>query len=174
MKKISLIFVSALLSCTVKAQTDRHFIFTTTVGTAIPLDRPASTPFTWQFAAHYPFSRRFSAGAGTGLSFYEKTVIPLFAGMRFDLLKPRKFTPYAVAGIGYGFTLSGEANGGLYLHPAIGVRYACLKKLQFLLSAGYELQKLERRKTHGNRFFSAEWKEQLSHHSLTIKAGLVF
>lgn len=174
MKKISLIFVSVLLCCTVKAQTDRHFIFTAAAGTAIPFGKPASAPFTWQLAAHYPFGERFSAGVGTGLSFYEKPVIPLFAEARFDLLKPRKLTPYIAAGIGYGFVPSDEANGGLYLHPAIGVRYTFRKNLQFLLSAGYEMQKLERRKEYESAFFCAGWKEKLHHNSLSIRAGLAF
>ncbi len=174
MKKIGLIFVSALLLYTVKAQTDRHFIFTATIGTAMPLGTPSVVPFTWQLAAHYPFGERFSAGAGTGLSFYEKTVIPLFAEARFDLLNPRKFTPYIITGIGYGFAPSRKANGGLYFHPAIGLRYAFRKNLQFLLSAGYELQKLERRKTYENAFFLAEWIEKPVHNSLSVRAGVVF
>lgn len=174
MKKINLIFVSVLLCCTIKAQTDRHFIFTTSAGTAIPLGKPASTPFIWQLAAHYPFGKRFSAGAGTGLSFYGKTVIPLFAEARFDLLKPRKLTPYIAAGIGYGFAPSGKANGGLYFHPSIGVRYTFRKNLQFLLSAGYELQKLEQQKTCENTFFSAEWIEKPAHHFLSVRAGVAF
>lgn len=174
MKKISLIFVSAFLFYMVKAQTDRHFIFTTSAGTAIPLGKPASTPFTWQLAVHYPFGERFSAGAGTGLSFYEKTVVPLFAEARFDLLKPRKLTPYIAAGVGYGLALSDEANGGLYLHPAIGVRYTFRKNLQFFLSAGYELQELERRKTYENAFFSAEWIEKPAHNYLSVRAGVAF
>lgn len=37
-------------------------------GTAVALDRPASTPLLWQVSGYYNLSRRWAVGAGTGIS----------------------------------------------------------------------------------------------------------
>lgn len=48
---------------------------------------------------------------GTGLSIYEKALIPLFANVKFAITKPRKFTPYIECGVGYSFAPDKNANG---------------------------------------------------------------
>lgn len=88
MKKYIFLSLIIFIVLGTKAQRGGHFIFGTTIGTGIALSTPESTPFTWSLLGYYSIGRRFSAGIGTGLSFYEKTVIPLFVTAKFTLLPP--------------------------------------------------------------------------------------
>jgi len=153
---------------------DRNFIYAATIGTGISMSEPSHTPFTVHFLGHYRVGERFSAGVGSGLSFYETMLIPLFADAKFDLTRPRKFTPYVNCSGGYAFAANKNANGGLFLNPSFGVAYALPNQLKLQLSAGYELQKLERLKEAANLYFTSSFAEQLNHHLLTIKVGIVF
>ena len=54
-------------------------------------DPPSSVPVVWRVTGHYNVSRRFSVGAGTGVSCYEKTLVPLFADAKFLLMRRRSF-----------------------------------------------------------------------------------
>ncbi|MCS2823339.1 hypothetical protein NXW78_20770 [Bacteroides ovatus] len=86
------IFIFALLSfITVCAdgQTDsRRLSYTTYIGTGFSMNQPSYTPFNWQIVSHYHISQRFAIGAGSGLSVYEKLLIPLYAGAQFYITKP--------------------------------------------------------------------------------------
>ena len=77
MKKF--IFTLILLSCiTIYAdgQTDnKHFSYTTYIGTGLSMSQPSCTPFTWQIMGHYHINQRLTIGAGSGLSIYEKALI---------------------------------------------------------------------------------------------------
>ena len=153
---------------------ERNFSYAAAIGTGISMSEPSHTPFTVQVLGHYRISERFSAGVGSGLSFYEMMLIPLFADAKFDLTRPRKFTPYVNCAGGYAFAPNKNANGGVFLNPSLGVQYALPNKLKLQLSAGYELQNLERLKETENVYFASSFAEQLNHHLLTIKVGIVF
>ncbi len=105
MKKF--IFIFALLSfITVCAdgQTDsRRLSYTTYIGTGFSMNQPSYTPFNWQIVSHYHISQRFAIGAGSGLSVYEKLLIPLYASAQFYITKPRRLTPYLECHIGGSF-----------------------------------------------------------------------
>lgn len=175
MKKIFLTLIVLFAVVTgVKAQDSDHFSFATTIGTGIPMSTPASTPFEWQVLGYYNFNHRFSAGVGTGISVYEKALIPLFADAKFNITKPRKFTPYLECGAGYSFAPDKNANGGLYLNPSVGVQWAVCTKMKLLFAVGYEMQKYERLKNYNNQYFETEFKEQLNHNSISIKIGVLF
>lgn len=156
-------------------QTDkRHFSYTAYAGTGISMSQPSRTPFTGQLIAHYHINQRFAIGAGSGLSVYEKLLIPLYASAQFNIIKPRKLTPYLECNIGGSFATSKEANGGFYLSPSVGVQFRISRKLKMNLALGYELQELERLKKYTDQYFHTEFKEELSHHSITIKIGLTY
>ena len=159
MKKIILLII---VSCTVvmaTAQQTERFTFATSVGTGIDMNEPSATPFTWQALGYYAINKRFSVGIGTGLSIYEKALIPLFADAKFLITKPRKFTPYIECGVGYSFAPDKNANGGFY---------------KLFLALGYESQKLEQLKTQKQSLFTAEFAEKLSHNAISIKIGFIF
>ena len=64
------------------------------------MNQPSYTPFNWQIVSHYHISQRFAIGAGSGLSVYEKLLIPLYASAQFYITKPRRLTPYLECHIG--------------------------------------------------------------------------
>ena len=113
-------------------------------------------------------------GAGTGLSFYEKLLIPFYGDVKYQIGRTRTITPYAEFGMGFSFALDNETNGGLFMNPAIGIQYPLKNRLKLQLAVGYELQKLERLKRHSDSYFAKEYVEKLSHNSISIKLGLCF
>lgn len=173
------IFFSILLSITVlgvKAQNIfvEKISFATTVGTGLSMSTPSSTPFTWQVLGYYNLSDRWAFGVGTGLSFYEKMLIPMFGDVRFQIGRERKITPIAEFAMGYSFASSSSANGGFFMNPSIGIQYPLKNKMKLQLALGYELQELERLKKQTDSYFHKEFAEELSHHTISAKLGLRF
>lgn len=166
--------LSAAPAIAVRGQEMPRFACSTSVGTGFALGRSASTPFVWRVTGYYNVGRRFSVGAGTGLSFYEKALVPLHVDAKFLLARPRRFTPYAECAAGYAFALRGDANGGLLLNPAVGVQYALRGGMHLFFSAGYELQKLERLREYRGDRFSAAFCEKLGHGTLMLQVGVQF
>jgi hypothetical protein len=178
MKQLIFIALFSFAVITANAQTENkecQISFVTTVGTALPvMNTSSSMPLTWQVLGYYHLAERWSVGVGTGLSFYEKTLIPVFGDVKFQIGKSRKFTPYAELGMGYSFAPESNANGGFFMNPSIGIQYPLKKKIKLQLAIGYELQELERLKTQTDSYFSKEFAEKLSHHSVSVKLGLSF
>lgn len=172
------IFIILLSSVIISAKAQNTFkekiSFATTVGTGLSMSEPSVTPFTWQVLGYYNLTDRWSMGAGTGLSFYEKMLIPVYGDIRFQIGRERKFTPYAELAIGYSFAPTSNTNGGSFINPSIGIQYPLKNKMKLQLAIGYELQDLERLKTHTDAYFSKEFAEKLNHHSLSAKIGLIF
>lgn len=170
------IFLLAVLfaSTAVSAQTVSRFSCAVSLGTGIALNQPASTPFVWRLTGYYEVTPRFFAGAGTGLSFYEKTLVPVYAEARFSLTRPRRLTPYAACAGGYAFAVQEGVNGGLLLNPAIGVQCALRGSCRLFVQAGYEVQRLERLRRYDGPLLSAQFAEKLSHGTILLHVGLLF
>lgn len=167
-----LLFIPFLASGQKECKAIRYQV---TAGTGIPMSTPSTVLFNLQGEIQYSFSSRLMAGAGTGFSLYDKEVlIPLFADVRYNLIKPARFTPYLNCSVGYSFAPSGDVNGGFYLSPAIGVETSLFSKYTFLLALGYELQEQDRLKEYTTPSFVSSYQESLSHHSLSLKIGFVF
>ena len=173
MKSAVFLLAAVLAAVTASGQSESRFAYSTALGVGIALNEPASTPFVWRAAGYYKISARFWTGAGTGISRYEKTLIPLYAETRLLLLRPR-FTPYAGGAAGYAFAPQKEAKGGFLLSPAVGVLYALCGGRRIFVAAGYELQKLERLRSYDGPYFSAQFAEKLSHGSLLLQIGFQF
>ena len=171
MKRIGLLCIAAVVCLTAHAQ---KFAVQTSVGTGIVLSAPSATPVLWRVAGQYRVVERLSVGAGTGLSCYEKTLIPVFADVGFLLTKPHKFTPFLECRVGYAFAPCHDANGGFYLNPVIGVRYAVGHRHGIFVAIGYESQDLERLKTYGSHFLKVEFAEKLRHRSIAVEVGFGF
>lgn len=166
--------VLIFLGSAAQAREPRRLSCMTAVGTGFDMSRPSHTPFTWRIIGRYNFSGRLSAGIGTGVSFFEKPLIPLFADAKFNLCKPRKLTPFVDCCAGYGFAVFGDANGGVCINPAVGITCSVCARVKLFVSAGYELQRLERLKTYENALLRAEFAEQLSHNLLSLRIGIEF
>lgn len=176
MKKfIYIVILLFILTPNVNGQTSNTPItYTTYLGTGLPMSQPSHTPFTWELMSHYHINQQFTIGAGTGLSFYEKLLIPLYASAQFFFIKSKKVTPYLECNIGGAFATDKETNGGFYLSPSVGIQFKATQKLKINLGLGYELQKLERLKKRSDEYFHTEFKEELSHHSIKLKVGLTY
>lgn len=174
MKKIILLIIVCCAATIATAQQTERFSLATSVGTGIDMNEPSTTPFTWQVLGYYAINKRLSVGIGTGLSIYEKALIPVFADTKFSIIKPKKFTPYIECGVGYGFAPDKNANAGFYLNPSVGVEYSICESKKLFLALGYESQKLERLKTQKQSLFTAEFAEKLSHNAISIKIGFMF
>lgn len=174
MKTILLgLLLAGLLTCA-RAQPAHRFGGTVSLGTALALSEPARIPFTARIAGYYNLSGRLAVGAGTGIAVHEKTLIPVFAEVKFLLTRPHRFTPYLACGAGYAFAPATDANGGVCLYPCIGVRYARSGNRAWFLAVGYELQALERLKEYRNDLFTALFAEKLRHHALSFTLGFGF
>lgn len=174
MKKIVFLVVIICIVSVVKAQVRERLSFASTVGTSFAMSVPKSMPFTWQILGYYNFNDRWAGGIGTGLSFYEKILVPLFGDVRFNLTRPRRYVPYLECGVGYSFASAKDACGGFYLNPSVGVQYTIGGKKKVLLAVGYERQAFERLKKHENRYFTAEFKERLYHDGISLRIGFMF
>ncbi|MDR0543906.1 MAG: hypothetical protein LBG30_00950 [Odoribacteraceae bacterium] len=174
MKRFVFVMLLCIAVSSVKAQPHgkSSISFATTIGTGLSI--PSSTSFSWQVLGYYKLTDRWSAGAGTGLSFYKKMLVLACGNIRFQIGRERKFMPYAECAAGYSFALSDNANGGFFMNPSIGIQYPLKNKIKLQLAVGYELQKLERLKKHTDNYFLKEVEEQLSHHSISFKVGLRF
>lgn len=75
---------------------------------------------------------------------------------------------------GYSFAPSSRATGGFCLSPSVGLQTKITDKMDVFLAVGYEVQNLKRLKEHDGVYFHTEFEEALKHHSITLKAGIVF
>lgn len=159
---------------TARGEERSRFSIVTTVGTGISLAQPASTPLLWRAAGYCRIGSRLFAGAGTGLSFYQTTLLPLYGDLRLDLTRPRRFTPFVAFGAGYAFALSADANGGVLWMPAAGVRYGAGRRIGLIFSIGCEWQRTQRLRRFENRWLRAEFAEELRHATLVFRIGAAF
>lgn len=174
MKKLILILTAAVAATALSAQNGSRLSCSAALGTGVVLGEPASAPFVIRISGYYRVSPRFSAGAGTGLSRYEKPLVPLYADLRLLLTRPRRFTPYAGCAAGYAFAVRRDANGGVLISPALGVRYALGGGYRLFFEAGYEMQRLERLRAYAGPLVSAQFAEKLRHGTVMLKIGFLF
>ena len=174
MKKLILLAMTVLAAVVGSGQNLPRFSYVVTAGAGFALNEPASTPFIVRFTGYYNVSSHFSVGAGTGLSSYEKMLIPLFADTRFLLIRPRRFTPYIGCAGGYAFAPARDARGGLLLSPALGLQYSLCGTWRLFIEVGYEHQRIERLRKYDSPFFTARFVEKLNHNTLLLKLGIRF
>lgn len=98
----------------------------------------------------YRFHPWLAVGAGLGFDNYEYHMIPVFAEIRGDLLN-RAITPYYQLAVGYGWmTRRSDADtnfdyeGGLLMHPALGIKFNTRNRNAFLVEFGYRIQRYKR------------------------------
>jgi len=100
-------------------------------------------------------AKKWFAGIGTGLDFYEARTIPVFLDFRQDLQK-KSNTPYVYGDIGTNFlwlksvnqfqsTDPGSSKPQLYYEAGIGYRISSIDKKAILFSAGYSLKQVRQR-----------------------------
>lgn len=170
------IILAILILCgsIVHAQEVKRISLTTIIGTGFDMNKPSYTPFLGQIIGNYNINEHFYVGIGSGVSLYEKPLIPVFADAKVYVCKPRKLIPFIKCSAGYGLAVSDDANGGIYINPAIGLSCVAYKRMRLLVQMGYEMQKLERLKRYENNMISAEFVEKLNHNIISLKVGVEF
>jgi len=153
---------------------ERKFIFSTSLGMGVPLDGYSETPLTWQVSGLRRLSDRWAVGVGTGLSFYGKTLLPVFGDIRYQIGRQRRFTPYTELVAGYSFALSGGANGSMLLSTSVGVTYPLSTRLKLQLGVGCEMQGLERLRTSSDSYFIRSFTEKVNRNTLSVRLGVLF
>lgn len=84
----------------------------------------------------YQLNASFTAGAGTGLSFYDSNLlVPLFLDFRYHFL-PRQFSPYIYADGGLLLMVSDLNATKVFISPGAGVRYSLGRKFAVNGSVG--------------------------------------
>lgn len=176
MKRFTFIILLSILVISAKAQNffKDKISFATTVGTEIPTNTPSTVPFTWQVLGYYHLTDRWSFGAGTGLSIYEKTLIPVYGDVKYQIGRERKFTPFVELALGYSFAASSSTNGGAFANPSIGVEYPLKNKIKLQLAVGYTGQEFKRLKQQTDGYFHKEFAEKLCYNSVSFRLGLRF
>lgn len=128
----------------------------------------------------YQFNDHVNIGVGTGLQQYstwEGTAsIPIYAFLSGNFLEAPN-TPYyhVAAGFGlatpFGDDFYDDAEGGLYVHPSLGMRFDLYKGTSFLLEMGYQF--------HNARFSRTDWNgfpqiDEINYRKFTLKIGWEF
>lgn len=162
------------LSTVSYSQDNSRFNVAITGGSGIDLGETPYSPVTGSLCVSTNMFHRFDAGIGLGISSYERVLLPVFVDIKFRIIKPHLFTPYVECAVGYAFALEKDATGGFFVNPLFGVEFAFRNDMKLLFNAGYEYQSLTRLKKSENEFFKSEFIEQLNHHIIAIKFGLLF
>lgn len=176
MKRLIFIILLGITLTGAKAQSipGEKISFATTIGTEIPMDTPSTIPFTWQALGYYNLTNRWAVGVGTGLSFYEKMLIPVYGDVKYRIGRERRFTPFIELAMGYSFAPSGDANGGYFLNPSFGVQYPLKNRMKLQFAIGYTGQEFERLKKQTDSYFHKEFAEKLRYNSISLRLGLCF
>jgi len=174
MKRSFLIIILFFTLLSINAQQSNRFSLTSDISLSKSISVPSYTPFEWHAAGLYNINSHLAVGAGTGLSFYEKTLMPVYGDVKYVFSKKHYIMPYIEYQIGYGFDFARKSNGGLYMNPSFGIQHSLNSNLALTFSVGYDIQNLERLKTYENEYYESEFAEKLNHNSISFRIGLVF
>jgi hypothetical protein len=110
------------------------------------------------FSYGYQFNQFLGLGLGLGYHRYifdtGEDIVPVFADI-IGYISKSNTSPFYHVSVGYGIGITNEdydiieADGGLYLHPSIGIRWGT-KKIKWLVDIGYIFQNAAF--TYGNEF----------------------
>ena len=157
------------------AQTLRDRIaVSTNLTTGTPLPDSDINPLSLLVLAEYQLHPRFSAGLGLGISMYDHLMLPVFATLHWQVIKPHLFTPFLGCNVGYAFAPKKHVCGGFYLTPSVGVSYKLKGHHSLSLSMGYELQEYSQLVTYESNMYLTQYVEDISSHALTASIGFTF
>lgn len=172
MKKITATII--FLFCITALMAQKKYSISAKVGSGISVNSPSATPFTLEALGHYNLTPHWAFGGGLGYGLYSNvSLIPLYANIKYTINPTTKYKLFADCSAGYGFALGKHNNGGFYFNPEFGVQRKLWGKT-FLISAGYNVQNLERLKSSSNTYFTSQFIESVGFHSISIKLGIVF
>jgi len=132
----------------------------------------------------YLFHHLLGAGIGLGFDNYSVTgydgrqVMPIFGEVRGYLTKGNR-APYYTLQAGYGFAFKEEergvheANGGMLLHPALGLRLGAREDVNFSFDIGYRFQRVTQVREF-NPWSNETQEERIWYKRFALRLGLIF
>ena len=174
MYKVFAFVISFLVTVPVAAQDKKgRFGHYTEIGAlAATKNRPdnvTTAAFTFQTVNGYNLYNSLFIGLGAALDLYAtQTILPVFAGFRFDIARNDNFYPYIFADGGYGFDITSSTTtisyeSGMMCAVGLGFKIPLVRQRGFHLNAGYRLQK--------GAIINAGIKEHYNNNRIALRAG---
>lgn len=125
---------------------------------------------------------RLAVGGVVGIDWYANALLmPVGAGIRYDLARPnqKNVQVFASADVGYGLTWLNKSStgydltrGGLMLNPGVGLRFGKPDKGAFVLSVSYKRQAVESTKPLQSNDIRRD--ESRVYNRLAVRLGVSF
>lgn len=175
MKRIALFaLVGIFCQCTFSQNLADRLCYQTEISVGFPLPESHGTPIRLCQKVMYGLNPRLMCGVGAGFSRYDKTLVPLFVDLQWSVARPRQFTPFVEARVGYSFAPSPSATGGSNLGFSIGASFSLSGAHRLYASVGYEYQHFSQLKTFESPAVRSRFVEIISHNALSVTVGFQF
>ncbi len=175
MKRIVLLaLVGIFCQCAFSQNLADRLCYQTEVAVGFPLLESHGTPMRLCQKVMYGLNPRLMCGVGAGFSRYDKTLVPLFADLQWNVARPWQFTPFVEARVGYSFAPSPSATGGSNLGLGFGTSFRLSDTWRICASVGYEYQHFSQLKTFESPAIRSRFVEIISHNALSVTVGFQF
>ncbi len=175
MKRIALLaLVGIFCQCAFSQNLADRLCYQTEVAVGFPLPESHGTLMRLCQKVMYGLNPRLMCGVGAGISRYDKTLVPLFVDLQWSVARPRQFTPFVEARVGYSFAPSPSATGGSNLGFGIGASFSLSGAHRLYASVGYEYQHFSHLKTFESAVVRSRFVEKIGHNALSATVGFQF
>lgn len=175
MKRIALFaLVGIFAQCAFSQNLADRLCYQAEVAVGFPLPESHGTPMRLCQKVMYGLNPWLTCGFGAGFSRYDKTLVPLFADLQWSVARPRQFTPFVEARVGYSFAPSPSASGGSNLGFGIGASFSLSDAHRVYASVGYEYQHFSQLKTFESAVVRSRFVEKIGHNALSATVGFQF
>lgn len=175
MKRIALFTLGCIFClCSFSQNFVERLCYQTEIAVGFPLPESHGTPMWLCQKVMYGLNPRLMCGVGAGISRYDKTLVPLFVDLRWSVARPRQFTPFVEARVGYSFAPSPSATGGSNLGLGFGTSFRLSDAHRIYASVGYEYQHFCQLKTFESAVVRSRFVEKIGHNALSATVGFQF
>ena len=175
MKRIALFaLVGIFCQCAFSQNLADRLRYQTEVAVGFPLPESHGTSIRLCQKVMYGLNPRLMCGVGAGISRYDKTLVPLFADLQWNVARPRQFTPFVETRVGYSFAPSPSATGGSNIGLGIGTSFCLSDAHRIYASVGYEYQHFCQLKTFESAVVRSRFVEKIGHNALSATVGFQF
>ena len=175
MKRIALFTLGCIFClCSFSQSFVEKLRYQTEISVGFPLPESHGTPKQLCQKVMYELNPRLMCGFGAGFSRYDKTLVPLFVDLQWSVARPRQFTPFVEARVGYSFAPSPSATGGSNLGLGFGTSFRLSDTWHICASVGYEYQHFSQLKTFESAVVRSRFVEKIGHNALSATVGFQF
>lgn len=175
MKRIALLaLVGIFCQCAFSQNLADRLCYQTEIAVGFPLPESHGTPMRLCQKVMYGLNPRLMCGVGAGISRYDKTLVPLFVYLQWSVARPRQFTPFVEARVGYSFAPSPSVTGGSNIGFGIGASFSLSDAHRVYASVGYEYQHFSQLKTFESSAVRSRFVEKIGHNALSATVGFQF